>query len=94
MTMIGEVGVVFDPKRHLENCLDLPARKPEPFYNTKRKKTLLYGHESGVLVKHNEELNELQRQGVPFYTARALVLTAYADTYPELAKRVAEAQRP
>ena len=94
MTKTGEATTVFDAKRHLTSCFELPTRDPEPYYNTKRKKTLVYGHECGVLVKHEEELNELQRQGVPFYTARALVLTAYADTYPELAKRVAEAQRP
>jgi hypothetical protein len=94
MTKNGEATTVFDAKRHLTSCFKLPTRDPEPFYNPTRKKTLVYGHESGVLVKHEKELNELQREGVPFYTARALVLTTYADTYPELAKRVAEAQRP
>jgi hypothetical protein len=93
MTKTGEMRTVFDPKRHLTNCLELPARNPEPYYRPDRKKRLAYFDECAVLTRHEGEVEELRKGGVPFYLAEALVLTAYAHTKPTLAKRVAEARK-
>ena len=92
MTETGEVKAVFDPKRHLTSCLELPARNPEPYYNLKRKSISPYFDEFTLLSEHEAEVKKLQAEGVPFYTARVLVLNAYAHTKPSVARRVAEAK--
>ncbi len=84
---------MFDPKRHLKNCFDLPAREPESYYNLKRKSNIRYFDDFVVLSNHEDEVKNLQAEGVPFYTAQVLVLNAYAHTKPSVARRVAEAQR-
>ena len=92
MTKTGAKRAVFDPKRHLTNCFELPTRNPEPYYNLKRKSTTPYFDEFTLLSEHEAEVKKLQAEGVPFYTARVLVLNAYAHTKPSVAKRVAEAK--
>lgn len=84
---------MFDPKRHLTNCFDLPTRKPEPFYDLQKRNRRPYLDECAVLTRHEGEVKELRNQGVPFYLANALVLTDYAHTRPTLEKRVKEAQK-
>jgi hypothetical protein len=83
---------VFDPKRHLNSCFELPARNPEPFYSLNRKHRP-YLDECAVLTSHEDEVEKLRREGVPFYLAQTLVLTAYAHTQPTLERRVKEAQK-
>ena len=84
---------MFDPKRHLMNCFELPTRNPEPFYGLTRKNRRPYLDECAVLTSHEAEVEELRSEGVPFYLAQTLVLTAYAHTRPTLEKRVKEAQK-
>jgi hypothetical protein len=83
----------FDPKRHLTNCLDLPARNPEPYYRPDRKRVPPYISDICVLRDHADEVEELKANGVPHYLARVMVLMDYADTWEGLAKRVKEATR-
>ncbi len=81
----------FDPKRHLTNCLDLPARNPEPYYRPDRKKRTPYFDEAVILTKHSDEVKELKANGVPHYLAHIMVLINHAHTYESLEKRVKEA---
>ena len=83
---------VFDAKQHLANCFELPTRNPEPFYGLNRNRQP-YFDECAVLTHHEEEVGQLRREGVPFYLAQTMVLTAYAHTRPTLEKRVKEAQK-
>ena len=64
---------VFDPKRHLANCFELPTRNPEPFYGLSRKNRP-YLDECVVLTQHEAEVQKLRKNGVPFYLAQTLVL--------------------
>jgi hypothetical protein len=84
---------VFDPKQHLATCFDLPTREPEPYYRPDRKQVPSYFAEVVVLGKHEQEFEELKRNGVPHYLARVMVLVAYAHTKPSLEKRVKEAAK-
>jgi len=93
MTKTGEVRTVFDAKRHLTSCFELPTRDPEPFYNLNRKQRRRYFDECVVLNDHSNEVDKLRRAGVPFYLAEALVLTTYAHTQPTLERRVKEATK-
>jgi hypothetical protein len=93
MTKNGEATTVFDAKRHLTSCFELPTRDPEPYYNLKRKSTTPYFDEFTLLSDHEPEVKKLQAEGVPLYTARVLVLNAYAHTKPTVARRVAEAKK-
>ncbi len=93
MTDTGKMKSAFDPMRHLANCLELPARNPEPFYGLGRKKRRPYFDECSVLTRHEAEVGQLRREGVPFYLAQALVLTEYAHTRPALEKRVKEVMK-
>jgi len=81
----------FDPKRHLTNCLDLPARNQEPYYRPDRKRVPPYGSDIVVLRDHANEVEELKANGVPHYLARVMVLMEYADAYESLERRVKEA---
>lgn len=81
----------FDPKRHLTNCLDLPARNPEPYYRPDRKRVPPYGSDIVVLRDHADEVEELKANGVPHHLARVMVLVDYAHTYEGLEKRVKQA---
>jgi hypothetical protein len=92
MTKTGQMKAVFDPKRHLANCFELPTRNPEPFYGLSRKNRP-YLDECVVLTRHEVELVKLRKDGVPFYLAQALVLETYAHTQPTLERRVKEAQK-
>lgn len=83
---------MFDSKQHLANCFQLQARDPEPFYNPSRLKRLPYIDECAVLKLHETKVEQLRREGVPFYLAQTLVLEAYAHTRPSLERRVAEAK--
>ena len=83
---------MFDSKQHLANCFQLQARNPEPFYNPSRLKRRPYFDECAVLGKHEAEVEQLRREGVPFYLAQTLVLEAYAHTRPSLEQRVKEAK--
>lgn len=87
------VRPVFDPKRHLANCFELPTRNPEPFYDLNRKKRRPYLDECAVLTQHEGEVEQLRREGVPFYLAQTLVLETYAHTRPTLERRVKEARK-
>lgn len=93
MTKTGEVRAVFDPKRHLTNCFELPTRNPEPFYDLNRKKRRPYLDECAVLTRHEAEVEQLRGEGVPFYLAQTLVLETYAHTRPTLERRVKEARK-
>lgn len=84
---------VFDPKRHLAACLELPARDPEPYYRPGKKRQARYFDECVVLVEHEAEVEQLRKEGVPFYLAKALVVTTYAHTLPRLEQRVREASK-
>jgi hypothetical protein len=81
----------FDPERHLTNCLDLPARNPEPYYRPDRKQRTPYFDEAVILTKHSDEVKELKANGVPHYLAHIMVLINHAHTYESLEKRVKEA---
>jgi len=83
---------VFNLKRHLANCFELPTRNPEPFYglSTKNRPSL---DECVVLTQHEAEVQKLRKDGVPFYLAQSLVLETYAHTQPTLERRVREAQK-
>ena len=83
----------FDLRRHLEDCLKLPARSPEPFYRPDKRHRTRYFDESIVLNEHSGEVERLRSVGVPFYLAEALVVTAYAHTQPTLQRRVKEAAK-
>ena len=91
MTKNGEVRTVFDPKRHLTNCLDLPARNPEPYYRPDRKRVTPYISDICVLRDHADEVEELKANGVPHYLARVMVLIDYAHTWEGIERRVKEA---
>jgi hypothetical protein len=93
MTKTGAKRAVFNPKQHLTNCFELPTRNPEPFYGLTKKNRRPYLDECAVLTGHEDEVGQLRREGVPFYLAQTLVLTAYAHTRPTLEKRVKEAQK-
>ena len=93
MTKTGETRAVFEPRRHLANCFELPTRNPEPYYRPERKKRLRYFDECVLLTEHEDEVSKLRKQGVPFYLAETLVLETYAHTRPTLEKRVKEAQK-
>jgi hypothetical protein len=93
MTKNGEATTVFDAKQHLTSCFKLPTRDPEPYYNLKRKSTTPYFDEFTLLSDHEPEVKKLQAEGVPLYTARVLVLNAYAHTKPTVARRLAEAKK-
>ena len=83
---------MFDPKRHLANCFELPTRNPEPFYGLNRKNRRPYLDECVVLTQHEAEVQKLRTEGVPFYLVQTLVLETYAHTQPTLERRVKEAQ--
>jgi hypothetical protein len=93
MNKTRAMKAAFEPKQHLENCLGLPARNPEPYYRPGKKERTRYLDECVLLTRHEEELEKLRGEGVPFYLAEALVLTAYAHTRPTLEKRVKEAAK-
>lgn len=84
---------MFDPKRHLTNCFELPTRNPEPFYGLTKKNRRPYLDECVVLTRHEAEVEKLRTEGVPFYLAQTLVLETYAHTQPTLERRVKEAQK-
>lgn len=77
---------------HLNTCFDLPAREPEPFYRPNRKRVTPYLTDSILLDKHEQELKELQWSGMPYYMARATILTKYAHTSEGLQRRALAAQ--
>jgi hypothetical protein len=85
---------MFDAKRHLASCLELPARAPEPYYRPGKKRRTPYFDECIVLTRHSAEVEKLKQGGVPFYLAAALVLREFAHTQPSLEKRVKEATKP
>ena len=84
---------MFDPKRHLTNCFELPTRNPEPFYGLTKKNRRPYLDECVVLTRHEAEVEKLRTEGVPLYLAQTLVLETYAHTQPTLERRVTEAQK-
>jgi hypothetical protein len=85
--------MMFNAKKHLEECLELPARHPEPYYRPGKKKRTPYFDECIVLTRHSAEFEKLRREGMPFYLAAALVVREFAHTQPSLEKRVKEATR-
>ena len=93
MTYRSVMEAVFDPKRHLATCFELPTREPEPYYRPDRKRVPRCFAEVGVLCEREKEFEELKRSGVPHYLARVMVLVAYAHTRPSLEKRVKEATK-
>jgi hypothetical protein len=86
-------NTMFNANRHLQACLELPVRDPEPFYRPGKKSRTPYFDECIVLTRHSAEVEQLRREGVPLYLAEALVLRKFAHTQPSLEKRVKEAAR-
>lgn len=87
----GTTMNLFDPREHLTSCWLLPTRAPESFYRPDRKRVTPHFSDVCVLVKHENEVQELKKKGVPHFLAEVMVLVAYSHTKPSLDQRVKEA---
>jgi hypothetical protein len=87
------MDAVFDPLLHLAKCLELPTRDPEQYWRPEKKNRTRYLPACSILVRHQGEVEKLQKQGVPFYLAETLVVIAYAHTEPRLEKHIQEAKQ-
>lgn len=83
---------MFDQKRHLEYCHQLPARDPESFWNPERKRVPPSIAEISLVSKHQDEVRELALSGVPNRLAKAIVFNKYKGSW-QSAKTTVKAQK-